>query len=179
SWSLHIGSAVMGISGSLIFGGYDSTREIGDIGTYDTTENRSTRADNQSLSWWKLGDAWGNEYPNQDWLKGSEVWDASLSAPQRSGSSQNNNIAQANRGGVSGSIDGNWGGQVAMNMTGLGVQITGRVYFYTPDNGIAIPNSTLSVLASANMTYPDGKVVPLDMGFLSLGAREAQRWDPY
>ncbi|KAK9621747.1 hypothetical protein V6Z98_006456 [Aspergillus fumigatus] len=126
-----------------------------------------------------IQDAWGNEYPNQDWLKGSEVWDASLSAPQRSGSSQNNNIAQANRGGVSGSIDGNWGGQVAMNMTGLGVQITGRVYFYTPDNGIAIPNSTLSVLASANMTYPDGKVVPLDMGFLSLGAREAQRWDPY
>ncbi|KAF4258015.1 hypothetical protein KXV89_001553 [Aspergillus fumigatus] len=126
-----------------------------------------------------IQDAWGNDYPNQDWLKGSEVWDASLSAPQRSGSSQNNNIAQANRGGVSGSIDGNWGGQVAMNMTGLGVQITDRVYFYTPDNGIAIPNGTLSVLASANMTYPDGKVVPLDMGFLSLGAREAQRWDPY
>ncbi|KAI9886323.1 MAG: hypothetical protein M1823_001881 [Watsoniomyces obsoletus] len=37
SWGLHIGSAVpaANMSGSLVFGGYDETRVIGDVSTYD------------------------------------------------------------------------------------------------------------------------------------------------
>ena len=36
SWGLHIGSATMEIPGSLVFGGYDEARVIGDVGSYSS-----------------------------------------------------------------------------------------------------------------------------------------------
>lgn len=126
-----------------------------------------------------IEDSTGAEYPNQKWLQSSEVWDASTSEPTRKDSTENFDIAQANRGGVTGSIDGTWRASAAMNMTGSGVQLTDRMTFASPDNGVTIPNVSLSAVYEANIGFPDGRTVPLDMGFLSLGARAPQSWDSY
>lgn len=126
-----------------------------------------------------LADSFGFKYPNQTWLESSEVWNASVSEPWRNGSTENYDIAGVNRGGVAGSLDGAWGGAAAMNMNGSSVQLTDRMTFATPDNGITIPNISLSAVYEANIQYPDGDLVPMDMGFLSLGAHDAQSWDPY
>ena len=41
SFGMHIGSALFGIEGSLVFGGYDQSRVLGDVGTYDLGINGS------------------------------------------------------------------------------------------------------------------------------------------
>ena len=37
SWGLHIGSVLQGQKGSLVFGGFDQSRVLGPVGTFDTT----------------------------------------------------------------------------------------------------------------------------------------------
>lgn len=126
-----------------------------------------------------LSDSFKYDYPNQTWLSSSEVWNAAKSEPTRPGSTENYDIAQSNRGGVTGSLDGSWRGSDASNITGDGIILTDRMTFETPDNGVTIPNISISALYEANMGFPDGSTVPMDVGFLSLGARAPQTFGNY
>lgn len=121
--------------------------------------------------------------PNQTWLPGSEVYDASLGDPERHGSTENYDITNAGAGGVGGitaSVDGSWDGKEAMNMNASALQYTDRVNFDTPENGITIPNVSISALQTGNIQFPDNRSVPIDMGFFSLGAPDPrQTFGPY
>ncbi|KAF7585832.1 hypothetical protein BBP40_010040 [Aspergillus hancockii] len=59
------------------------------------------------------------------------------------------------------------------------LQLTGRMYFATPDNGIKVPNVSINAVHESNVRWPTGKVVPMDMDFLSLGASDQQAWGIY
>ena len=46
SWGLHYGSASLSQEGSLVFGGYDQSRALGDMGVYDLEENTDSMVAN-------------------------------------------------------------------------------------------------------------------------------------
>lgn len=106
----------------------------------------------------------------------AEIFDAGQSNPESYGSTQNYYIKSPENGGVN-YIDGGWGGKWPSNAVGWGQTLTDVL---TLPNGQSrastVQNATIS--AGYNITYhlPDGRAIPLDVGFLSMGGQDNQHF---
>jgi hypothetical protein len=114
-------------------------------------------------------------FKGQDFSAAAGVYDASLPDPASAGSSENFAFAGQENGGVRAAIDGSWGGAEPSSLKGTGVLITDSVH------GIFgwVNNASIAAVYEANYDLPDGRKIPLDVGFLSLGAQNNQMFDKF
>jgi len=105
------------------------------------------------------------------------VYNAGLSDPSSGSSSENNSVAAPIYGGAQPHIDGSWNGQAAMNLQGGAVIVTDAVSFASSSfSGYTVPSVSLYPTYSVNYTLPNGKVIPQNVGLLSLGQSQNENW---
>lgn len=126
-----------------------------------------------------VADSRGKKFTSESWLPGTDTYDASLSLPGVNGSTENYYIAQSDVGGNAPSFVSAWGANLAMDMTGNGTQLTDRMSFSSPNLGTTVSNMSIVAVYEANYKLPGGMTLPLDVGFLSLGAPTVQQWGPF
>jgi hypothetical protein len=114
--------------------------------------------------------------PGQSFESVSGVYDASLPYPAFAGSSENFAFASQEDGGVDAAIDGGWEGGEASGLKCSGLLITDNVFH---KNFGWVNNVSLAAVYDANCDLPDGRQIPLDVGFLSLGAQNNQVFDAF
>jgi hypothetical protein len=85
-------------------------------------------------------------------------------------------FASQEDGGVDAAIDGGWEGGEASGLKGSGLLITDNVFH---KNFGWVNNVSLAAVYDANYDLPDGRQIPLDIGFLSLGAQNNQVFDAF
>jgi hypothetical protein len=107
-----------------------------------------------------IRDYTGGRYESKNRLDSSDVWNASLSKAIEAGSTQNYCVLPLLNYKTSRKTDGCWEGPKAMKMDGAAFQMTDRVYFHTPDNGIKVPNISINAVYEANIKWPSGKRCP-------------------
>jgi hypothetical protein len=116
------------------------------------------------------------DYTGQRFTSASGVYDASLPKPAAAGSSENFAFAGPDNSGVNAVIDGGWNGGEPSKLKGAGLLITDNVFHR---NFGWVNNFSFAAVYDANYDLPDGRQIPLDVGFLSLGAQNNQLFDSY
>lgn len=106
----------------------------------------------------------------QDFTSIVGVYNASLPKPAIEGSSENFAFAEPDSGGWLKTIDGGWAGREPSRLEGLGLTITDTVFH--ENFGGRVKNASLLAAYDAKYHLPDGRKIPLDVGFLSLGAQD-------
>jgi hypothetical protein len=115
-------------------------------------------------------------FKGQDFSTAAGLYDASLPDPASAGSSENFAFAGQENGGVRAAIDGAWGGAQPLSLKGTGLLITDNVYH---GNFGWVNNASIAAVYEAKYDLPDGRQIPLDVGFLSLGAQNNQVFDNF
>ena len=108
-------------------------------------------------------------FSSEDFTSIAGVYNASLPDPATEGSSENFAFAPPGETGLTETIDGGWAGSDPSRLKGRGLMITDTVSFQTFNGWFS--NVSLLAVYEAKYNLPDGRQIPLDVGFLSLGAQ--------
>ena len=155
-----------------VFFGYDGPWQaiVVDVGEPQQTLNLLPGGAMQSALMSKnVGNAGEGQYAGFTAQTDAGIYDASLSNPGSSGSTENNAFPINSQFGSTIAIDGWWEWGPVVGLTGNALDVTDRFTFSGLNNQLSVPNVSISAVYKSAWVTPGGVNVPTDIGLFSLG----------